>query len=227
MNLEERKALFEKVDVYPVTCERLSAGRSNLEVLDAVIRGGAKIIQLREKELSTRELYRQALVFRGKTAAAGVLLIIDDRLDIALAVNADGVHLGLEDLPRRGGQAGWLRNYSSGLRPIPSRRPWRPKERGRITSTSVPSSPPEPRKGSRSFLVPGPSRKSAQGSGYRLRSWEGSTNPTSTRYWRRVPVGWPWSRHHPGPGHRRKSAIPEAQDPRPLFRTRSRWIGLS
>ncbi|MBP8646359.1 MAG: thiamine phosphate synthase [Syntrophobacteraceae bacterium] len=99
MNLEERRALFEEVDVYPVTCERLSAGRSNLEVLDAVIRGGAKIIQLREKELSTRELYRLALVFREKTAAAGVLLIIDDRLDIALAVDADGVHLGLEDLP--------------------------------------------------------------------------------------------------------------------------------
>jgi len=99
MNRDERKALFQKVDVYPVTCERLSAGRTNREVLEEVLRGGAKIVQLREKELSTRAFYRMALEFRERTAAAGVLLLINDRLDIALAVEADGVHLGLEDLP--------------------------------------------------------------------------------------------------------------------------------
>ncbi|HOV85300.1 MAG TPA: thiamine phosphate synthase [Syntrophobacteraceae bacterium] len=99
MNRDERKALFQEVDVYPVTCQRLSAGRTNREVLEEVLRGGAKIVQLREKELSTLEFYRMALEFRERTAAAGVLLLINDRLDIALAVEADGVHLGLEDLP--------------------------------------------------------------------------------------------------------------------------------
>ena len=99
MTREKRKARFDEIDVYPVTCERLSAGRSNLEVLEAVIRGGARIIQLREKEYSKRDLYHLALTFREVTAGAGLLLIINDYLDIALAVGADGVHLGQDDLP--------------------------------------------------------------------------------------------------------------------------------
>jgi thiamine-phosphate pyrophosphorylase len=99
MNREVRKAQFQQVDIYPVTCERLSAGRSDLEVLEAVIQGGAKIIQLREKEYSKRDLYHLALKFREITASAGVLLIINDHLDLALAVEADGVHLGQDDLP--------------------------------------------------------------------------------------------------------------------------------
>jgi thiamine-phosphate pyrophosphorylase len=99
MNRKERQIRFWNVEIYPVTCEELSAGRSNLEVLEAVIRGGAKIIQVREKEYSTRALYELALRFREITARAGVLLIVNDRLDIALAVDADGVHLGQDDLP--------------------------------------------------------------------------------------------------------------------------------
>lgn len=99
MTREKRKARFDEIDVYPVTCERLSAGRSNLEVLEAVIRGGARIIQLRQKEYSKRDLYHLALTFREVTAGAGLLLIINDYLDIALAAGADGVHLGQDDLP--------------------------------------------------------------------------------------------------------------------------------
>jgi len=99
MNREKRKMMFQEVDVYPVTCERLSAGRSDLEVLEAVIRGGAKIVQLREKEYSDRDLYALAVKFREMTAEAGVLLIINDRPDLALAVDADGVHLGQDNLP--------------------------------------------------------------------------------------------------------------------------------
>jgi thiamine-phosphate pyrophosphorylase len=99
MNRERRKAVLQEIDVYPVTCERLSAGRSNLEVLQAVIQGGVRIIQLREKEYSARDLYHMALKFREMTAKAGVLLIINDHLDIAMAVEADGVHLGQNDLP--------------------------------------------------------------------------------------------------------------------------------
>jgi thiamine-phosphate pyrophosphorylase len=99
MNRELRRQMFLKTDIYPVTCERYSAGRSNLEVLDAAVRGGAGIIQLREKECTAKELYRMALRFRKVTADAGMLLIINDHTDIALAVEADGVHLGQEDLP--------------------------------------------------------------------------------------------------------------------------------
>ena len=91
--------MFDRVDIYPVTCERLSAGRSNLEVLQAVIEGGARIVQLREKEYSKKDLYHLGLSFREITAKAGILLIINDHIDIALAVEADGVHLGQDDLP--------------------------------------------------------------------------------------------------------------------------------
>ncbi|MGD8915307.1 MAG: thiamine phosphate synthase [Syntrophobacterales bacterium] len=99
MKRQGRLRLFEQVDVYPVTCERLSEGRSNLEVLEAVIQGGSKIIQLREKEYPKRDLYNLALKFREITTRGRVLLIINDHVDIALAVDADGVHLGQEDLP--------------------------------------------------------------------------------------------------------------------------------
>ena len=99
MTREERRQMFQQVDVYPVTCEELSGGRSNLEVLEAVIEGGARIIQLREKEYSKRDLYHLALKFREMTAKAGILLIINDHVDIALGVEADGVHLGQDDLP--------------------------------------------------------------------------------------------------------------------------------
>lgn len=99
MKRQGRLRLFEQVDVYPVTCERFSEGRSNLEVLEAVIQGGSKIIQLREKEYPKRDLYNLALKFREITTRGRVLLIINDHVDIALAVDADGVHLGQEDLP--------------------------------------------------------------------------------------------------------------------------------
>ncbi len=99
MQREARKNAFKQVDIYPVTCERLSNGRSNLEVLKAVIQGGARIIQLREKEYSGKKMYDLALKFREITNKAGVLLIINDHVDIAMAVEADGVHLGQDDFP--------------------------------------------------------------------------------------------------------------------------------
>ena len=99
MTREARRRLFQQVDIYPVTCEEFSQGRSNLEVLEAVIQGGARIIQLREKEYPKKDLYHLALKFREMTVKVGVLLIINDHVDIALGVEADGVHLGQEDLP--------------------------------------------------------------------------------------------------------------------------------
>jgi len=99
MKREARKEAFMQVDIYPVTCEQLSSGRSNVEVLKAVIQGGARAIQLREKEYSIRELYNLAVKFREITEKSGVLLIINDHVDIAMAVGADGVHLGQDDFP--------------------------------------------------------------------------------------------------------------------------------
>jgi thiamine-phosphate pyrophosphorylase len=96
---KERAEAFSKIDLYPVTCEKLSAGRSNLEVLDGLIAGGAKVVQLRDKEASPGDLYRMAVVFREMTAKAGMLLIVNDYVDIAMAVDADGVHLGQDDMP--------------------------------------------------------------------------------------------------------------------------------
>ena len=99
MTREQRKSLFKQVDIYPVTCERLSNGRSDLEVLEGLVAGGAKIVQLREKDMCERDFFRLAEKFRERTARAGMLLIINDRVDVALAVGADGVHLGQEDFP--------------------------------------------------------------------------------------------------------------------------------
>ncbi len=97
--LAERQARFADVDVYVVTCAALSRGRADADVLEAVIAGGGKIIQLRAKDLSARDFFGLAEKFRARTRAAGVLLIINDHVDVAVAVAADGVHLGQDDLP--------------------------------------------------------------------------------------------------------------------------------
>ncbi len=85
--------------LYVITNRDLQRNRSTIEVVEEVIRGGATIIQLREKNLSTRVFFENALTIRKITKPAGIPLIINDRMDIALAVNADGIHLGEEDLP--------------------------------------------------------------------------------------------------------------------------------
>jgi len=95
----ERQARFADIDLYPVTCEELSAGRTDDAVLAALLAGGVRIVQLRDKRASKRALFAKAERFRAATLAAGALLIINDHLDLALAVQADGVHLGQDDLP--------------------------------------------------------------------------------------------------------------------------------
>lgn len=99
MNRKERLAKLKEIDIYPVTCQELSEGRTNLEVLAAVLAGGAKIIQLREKHWSKKDLYDLAIEFRKRTQRCDALLIVNDHVDVALAAGADGVHLGQEDLP--------------------------------------------------------------------------------------------------------------------------------
>jgi thiamine-phosphate pyrophosphorylase len=90
---------FPITDLYGITASLLSLGRSNTDVVREMIKAGIKIIQYREKERSVREKYRECREIRKLTSEAGVMLIINDHLDLALAVKADGVHLGQDDLP--------------------------------------------------------------------------------------------------------------------------------
>ena len=92
------KQFVDEVGVYPVSCEKLAAGRTDQEWLDQVIAGGAKIVQLRDKESNDRELLAKARYFREKTREAGVLFFLNDRLDIALLSDVDGMHVGQKDL---------------------------------------------------------------------------------------------------------------------------------
>ena len=91
----------QKIDysLYLVTDRALSLGRSNLEVIEAAISGGVTLVQLREKEASTQEFYQEGLNIKDYLEAARIPLIINDRIDVALALDADGVHLGQEDMP--------------------------------------------------------------------------------------------------------------------------------
>lgn len=90
---------IEEVTVYPVSCEKLAAGRSDRQWLDGVLAGGTKIVQLRDKVSADGELLAKALYFREKTREAGALFLVNDRVDIALLADADGVHVGQDDLP--------------------------------------------------------------------------------------------------------------------------------
>lgn len=85
--------------LYLVTDRSYLAGRDFLTVLDAALRGGVTMIQLREKEASSREFFDLAIQVRELAHSHGVPLWINDRLDIALAVEADGLHIGQSDLP--------------------------------------------------------------------------------------------------------------------------------
>lgn len=69
------------------------------EVVNLVLKAGVRFIQLREKDKTRRQIYEEALRLRELTRTFGATLIINDHADIALAVDADGVHLGQEDLP--------------------------------------------------------------------------------------------------------------------------------
>jgi thiamine-phosphate pyrophosphorylase len=96
---ERLRRFTKEVTLYPVSCERLADGRSDEEWLDRVLAGGARVVQLRDKQSSDRQLLAKAKYFRRLTKEAGALFLMNDRVDIALLVDADGVHLGQQDLP--------------------------------------------------------------------------------------------------------------------------------
>lgn len=94
-------SIIKNWHLYVITDEQLSKGRSHAEIARLAIEGGADVIQLRDKTASSRKLYEDALAIREITREAAIPFIVNDRLDIALAVDADGVHVGQKDLPAK------------------------------------------------------------------------------------------------------------------------------
>ncbi|PKM96888.1 MAG: thiamine phosphate synthase [Elusimicrobia bacterium HGW-Elusimicrobia-1] len=98
-NFSSRLRPFSGYGLYAVITEKFCGGRSSVEALESALLAGIKIVQLREKEKSKREIYELALRFRDVTRAHGAAFFVNDHIDIALAAGADGVHLGPDDLP--------------------------------------------------------------------------------------------------------------------------------
>jgi len=93
------KSLLPETDIYCITSEEHSKGRSNIDVVKEMIDAGIKIIQYREKEKEMGEKFEQCLKIREMTRDAGVFFVVNDHADIALMTEADGIHIGQEDLP--------------------------------------------------------------------------------------------------------------------------------
>lgn len=85
--------------LYAILDPDQTGGRPLASVLDAMLAGGVSVLQVRVKDRPADEFLRLALTVRERTSRAGCLFIVNDRVDIALAAGADGVHLGQEDLP--------------------------------------------------------------------------------------------------------------------------------
>lgn len=93
-----KKELADKFCLYFVTDRKITK-QPFLKVIKEALKGGVKAIQLREKDLSSKKMYELAKEIRKITEKKNALLIINDRLDIALATDADGVHLGWQSMP--------------------------------------------------------------------------------------------------------------------------------
>ena len=94
-----RVSVDSRLLLHLVTDRTLSRGRSLVEVVREAVAGGVTCVQLREKDCSTREFLEEALLLKELLQPLGLPLIINDRVDIALAIGADGVHLGQSDMP--------------------------------------------------------------------------------------------------------------------------------
>jgi len=94
-----RAAALLDTDLYGITAEELSQGRTNLQVVSEMLEAGVKIIQYREKRKSFAEKYRECAEIRHLTQNAGATFIVNDHPDLALLCEADGVHLGQDDYP--------------------------------------------------------------------------------------------------------------------------------
>ena len=82
-----------------VTDRDLAKGRSLIDVVGAAVQGGVTMVQLREKNATTRAFLEEARALKALLTPLGVPLVINDRVDIALAVDAEGIHVGQTDMP--------------------------------------------------------------------------------------------------------------------------------
>lgn len=92
-------ANFNTTGIYALTAEELSNGRDNIEIVAALLEAGVKFLQYREKDKAASEMFKECVLIRAMTRKAGATFIVNDRIDLALAVKADGVHIGQTDLP--------------------------------------------------------------------------------------------------------------------------------
>lgn len=88
-----------ETDIYCLTAEKFSLGRSNLDVVRQMLDNDIKLIQYREKEKKMGLKYEECLEIRKMTRDAGAAFIVNDDIDLAILVEADGVHIGQEDFP--------------------------------------------------------------------------------------------------------------------------------
>lgn len=98
--MRKRLANFSDVFLYVVT-QIPRAGQTYAAMVEAACAGGADAVQLRDKSLSSRDLFRLAKDLQAICDRTGTLFILNDRLDVALAADVDGVHVGQDDLPVR------------------------------------------------------------------------------------------------------------------------------
>ena len=84
--------------LYAITEKKYSRGRSFKELMESCLKGGASVVQLRDKDASARELVSEAIELRNLTRNYSALFIVNDRIDVTLAASADGVHLGSDDM---------------------------------------------------------------------------------------------------------------------------------
>ena len=99
MNRQEAMKCFKEFPIYGITAEAMSNGRDNMTVVKAMLEAGIKFIQYREKEKTGLARYEECLKLKKLIAEYGAAFIIDDFVDLAIAVDADGVHIGQDDLP--------------------------------------------------------------------------------------------------------------------------------
>ena len=92
---------LDKIQLYCFSPGKFLRDRDPVELVSAQIRGGADVIQLREKEMSRKDRLEFGLKLRVLTRQEGVLFIVNDDVDLALILDADGVHLGQDDIPIR------------------------------------------------------------------------------------------------------------------------------
>ncbi len=91
--------MFHSLQLCVITDACLALGKDHVAIADAALRGGADMIQLRDKVGDLRDLLGQARAIQGLCRARGALFIVNDRVDLALAAEADGAHVGQDDLP--------------------------------------------------------------------------------------------------------------------------------